>query len=360
MKTLLMNRAIRKMATMGLAVCVLAVMITMFTPWQRAEACSRILYETGNGTYIVGRTMDWADPSAAIALWVFPRDMKRDGGLGKKPIKWTSKYGSVIISLYDAGTNEGMNEKGFVVNALYLAETDFGDPDKTGKPTISLGAWAQYFLDNFATVQEAVNAAKKEPFTVIPFELFEGKKGTAHLSLSDPTGDSAVFEYLGGKLVVHHGRQHTVMTNSPPYDQQLALNAYWDLIGGSKFLPGTIGAADRFVRLSYNLKSSPKYKDPKLAVASVFSQVRAISVPLGMSDPEKPNLAMTLWRSVLDQGSNVYYFETALMPAVMWVDLNKIDFAKGSGVRKIPIDAKTAISGDVSSEFKPAEPKWVK
>ena len=151
------------------------------------------------------------------------------------------------------------------------------------------------------------------------------------------------------------------MTNSPPYDEQLALNAYWNLIGGSKFLPGTIGAADRFVRLSYNLKSSPKYKDPKLAVASVFSQVRAISVPLGMNDPEKPNLAMTMWRSVLDQGSKMYYFETALMPAVMWVDLNKIDFAKGSGVRKIPIDAKTAISGDVSSEFKSAEPfKWVK
>lgn len=356
------SRQTKKIVTTGLtALCVLAVTTMAFTPWQIANACSRILYGTAYGSYIVGRTMDWADTSAAIAIWVFPREMKRDGGLGAKPIQWTSKYGSVIVSLYDAGTNEGMNEKGLVVNALYLAETDFGDPAKTGKPTISLGAWAQYFLDNFATVQEAVDAARKEPFTVIPFELYEGKKGTAHLSLSDPAGDSAIFEYINGKLIVHHGRQYAVMTNSPPYDEQLALNAYWDLIGGSKFLPGTIGAADRFVRLSYNLKSSPKYKDPKLAVASVFSQVRAISVPLGMNDPEKPNLAMTLWRSVLDQGSKMYYFETALMPAVMWIDLNKIDFAKGSGVRKIPIDAGTAISGDVSSAFEPAEPfKWVK
>jgi penicillin V acylase-like amidase (Ntn superfamily) len=29
-----------------------------------------------------------------------------------------------------------------------------------------------------------------------------------------------------GKLVIHHGKQYTVMTNSPTFDQQLALNAY--------------------------------------------------------------------------------------------------------------------------------------
>jgi len=351
----------KKTASIYLTAFTALAVVIMTTVWQRAEACSRILCETGTKTYIVGRTMDWADASAAVAFWVFPRDMERDGGMGNNPIRWTSKYGSVIISLYNVGTNEGMNEKGLVVNALYLAETDFGDPAKTGKPTLSLGAWAQYFLDNFATVQEAVDAAKKEPFTVIPFTFPNGRAGTAHLAISDPTGNSAIFEYLDGKLVIHHGPQYKVMTNSPPYDQQLALNAYWDLIGGSKFLPGTIGAADRFVRLSYNLKSSPKYTDPKLAVASVFSQIRAISVPLGMSDPEKPNLAMTLWRSVLDQGAKVYYFETALMPAVMWVDLNKLDFTKGPGVRKIPIDAKTALAGEVSAQFAPAEPfKWVK
>ena len=62
-----------------LAVCsALAVMILVFTPWQNAHACTRILYETGTGTYITGRGMDWNDPTAATALWVFPRGMKRD------------------------------------------------------------------------------------------------------------------------------------------------------------------------------------------------------------------------------------------------------------------------------------------
>jgi hypothetical protein len=29
-----------------------------------------------------------------------------------------------------------------------------------------------------------------------------------HLSISDPTGDSAIFEYLGGKLIIHHGEKY--------------------------------------------------------------------------------------------------------------------------------------------------------
>ena len=35
------------------------------------------------------------------------------------------------------------------------------------------------------------------------------------------------------------GRQYRVRTNSPIYDEQLALNRYWEQIGGTVMLPGT-------------------------------------------------------------------------------------------------------------------------
>ncbi len=70
--------------------------------------------------------MDWADPSAATALWVFPKGMKRDGTAGDNPIKWSAKYGSSIVSFYDAGTADGMNEKGQNANMLYLKEAKWG------------------------------------------------------------------------------------------------------------------------------------------------------------------------------------------------------------------------------------------
>jgi penicillin V acylase-like amidase (Ntn superfamily) len=65
-----------------------------------ADACTRVLYETGAGTYIVGRNMDWNDLNMETDFWVFPRGMARNSGVGPDSITWTSKYGSVIISVY--------------------------------------------------------------------------------------------------------------------------------------------------------------------------------------------------------------------------------------------------------------------
>lgn len=153
----------------------LAVTTMVFAPWQYAQACSRILYETGNGTHITRRSMDRNDPTVKTALWVFPRGMERDGGIGTNSVKWTSQYGSVIASFYDAGVADGMNEKGLVGNLLYLADSDYGDPAKTSKPTISIGAWLQYFLDNYATVKVAVEAMADPPFTVVAPVLPNGR-----------------------------------------------------------------------------------------------------------------------------------------------------------------------------------------
>lgn len=322
--------------------------------------CSRIKYETGTGTYIVGRGMDWNDPTAKTRLWIFPKGMHRDGGAGSKSIEWISRYGSVCASFYDAGTADGINEVGLVGNMLYLAESSYGDPDKTGKPVISVGAWLQFFLDHYASVKEAVEAMRNPPFTVVAPGLPNGRAAMVHISLSDTTGDSAIFEYIDAELVIHHGPQYCVMTNSPTYDQQLALNAYWELVGGNNMLPGTISAADRFVRLSYNLKTSPKYEDRQMAVASVFSQMRAIGVPLGMEDPVHPNISATLWRAVSDHDARRYYFESTIKPAVFWVDLAKVDLEPGAPVKSIDVNGPEILFGEISSQFEQAEPfKWL-
>ncbi|MGD8480363.1 MAG: linear amide C-N hydrolase [Methyloceanibacter sp.] len=334
---------------------------TAFDAAAVADACSRLLYETGDGSYIIARSMDWNDPMAATSLWVFPQGMQRDGGIGDNPLTWTSKHGSVITSFYDAASVDGINDKGLMGNVLYLAESDYGDAVKIGKPTISIGAWLQYFLDNYATVKEAVAAMQDSPFTVVAPVLPNGRPASGHLSLADSSGDSAIFEYLDGKLVIHHGPEYRVMTNSPTFDQQLALDSYWQLIGGDKFLPGTISAADRFARLSYNLQASPKFKDPQLALASAFSQIRAMSVPIGMSDPDHPNISSTLWRTVADDEAKRYFFESAVFPAVFWVDLENVDLGPGASPMRLEVDPEKPMAGEVSANFQKTEPfAWLK
>lgn len=60
-----------------------------------------------------------------------------------------------------------MNEKGLAAELLWLVESQYPAFDKNSKPGLSIAAWAQYVLDNFATVSEAVAALEKELFTIV-------------------------------------------------------------------------------------------------------------------------------------------------------------------------------------------------
>lgn len=114
-----------------------------------------------------------------------------------------------------------------------------------------------------------------------------GAKSTLHLAISDASGNSAIFEYIKGKLIIHEGKEYQVMTNSPSYEQQITLNNYWQQIGGLVMLPGTNRAADRFVRASFYINVIPQTDNQREAVAGVFSVIRNVSVPLGISTPAR-------------------------------------------------------------------------
>lgn len=322
---------------------------------QPASACSRAVYLGQEGQTVTGRSMDWLE-DMQTNLWIFPRGMEREGGMGDKGFKWISKYGSVVASVYEAGTADGMNEQGLVANLLFLVESEYPRDKDDTRPQVSIAAWTQYILDSFATVEEAVAEMHKEAFRPVVVVAPNGVEGKIHLSISDATGDSAIFEYIGGNLVIHHGRQYQVMTNSPVYDQQLALNEYWKQIGGTVMLPGTNRAADRFARASFYINATQQSADPREAVAAVFSVMRNVSVPRGINTPGQPNISSTIWRTVADQKNLVYFFEDTLSPSLVWVRLSQIDFLAGSKVRKLDLHRLPNLSGDQTANFKEAEP----
>jgi len=327
-----------------------------------ADACTRALYVAKDGTAIVGRSMDWGEDMGSN-MWVLPRGMKRDGRGGKNTISWESKYGSLIVSAYDIGTADGMNEKGLVVNELALVESNYGKP-AAGDKVISLSTWPQYVLDNFATVAEAVADLRKEKFRVQTVILGTGRAANMHLVVSDATGDSAVFEYVDGKLVIHHGKQYKVMTNSPTYDKQLAIMEYWKDAGGtSKSLPGTSRAADRFVRTSFLLDVLPGEVSPTYisgtpqqsfkfqAPMAVLSLMRSVGTPLGFANEEQPWVSSTIWRTVSDSTNRVVIFDSALTPATFWVKLDELDLKPGAPVKKLELKGGKTYSGNAVGQF---------
>lgn len=317
---------------------------------QNSLACTRIVYKGLNGLVLTARSMDWRE-DLLTNLWIFPRGMERTGEVGPNSLKWKSKYGSVIASGYDISTTDGMNEKGLVANVLWLVESEYPVWDQK-KPGLTIAAWCQYALDNFATVSEAVNELKQEKFTLITDKVpGMDRLATLHLSLSDATGDSAIFEYVNGKLVIHHDPKYTVMTNSPLFDQQLALNEYWKAIGGTTMLPGTNRAADRFARASFYIDAIPKTDDQRIAVASTFSVIRNCSVPYGITTPNEPNISSTRWRTVADHKNLVYYFESTLTPDTFWINFKDIDFSPKVQVKKLNISKGETYSGNVVASF---------
>lgn len=317
-----------------------------------ALACSRVTYSGPDDTVLTGRTMDWMVP-LHTNIWAFPEGLKRSGGDGENSLTWTSKYGSVISGAYDHATTDGMNEKGLVANLLYLSTTQYATPNAK-MPGLSVAGWPQYVLDTYATVDEAVKDLEGATFQVLPPTMPGGFAPSMHLAISDASGDSAIFEYVEGKLIVHHSKRYNVMTNEPSFDQQLALDAYWKDIGGAAMLPGTDRPADRFVRASYYLGQAPQTADTVTSVASMFSIMRNVSVPMGVTRPGSPNIAPTLWRTVSDQKNHVYYFESTSTPNIFWVDMAKLNFTAGQPAQKLDVDAGESYAGDTSAKFKPA------
>jgi penicillin V acylase-like amidase (Ntn superfamily) len=319
------------------------------------NACTRAVYL--GLEVITVRSMDWQyDPGSN--LWAFPRGIQRDGAAGLKSVRWTSKYGSVVASAFEAVTADGMNEQGLVANLLNHADSAYPKTvDGDQCLVMSVSVWAQFMLDNYATVAEAVAAFRQESLCVVSGLLPDGTPaGNVHLSISDATGDSAILEYVGGKLVVYHGREYQVMTNPPNYDQQLALNAYWQEIGGDTMLPGTNRASDRFARASFYINAVPKSLGNAEAVASAFSVIRNVSVPLGFSTPKQPSASSTFWRTAADHKNRRYYFESTRSPNVFWVDMANIDFAKGKPTQKLTLTSGVFFAGNTAGQFQPAAP----
>jgi choloylglycine hydrolase len=300
--------------------------------------------------------MDWPESTQPV-LTVLPRGMKRDGGIADGQVivkdnlaRWTSKYGSMVTTVYGIGTADGFNERGLGVHMLYLSATDFG-PRNPVKPGVHAGLWSQFLLDKAATVTEAL--ALLDTIQVVMVEA-NGHKATVHLAIEDANGDSAIIEFVNGNRVVYHGPEYRIMTNDPTYDQQLALLKKQDFSKPSSDmpLPGNVKATDRFQRAAYFAAMLPKPKTEREAVASVLAIARNVSVPFGA--PYKDfGIYNTEYRTAMNLTDKRYFFELTTSPNVIWADLRKFELAPGWPVMVLDPD-NINLSGDVTEKFQQA------
>lgn len=344
----------------ALALCVFSL-LSLFS--RSTDACTRVSYTSGEEDgfrVIIGRTLDWNLPPLS-SLYAFPAGVTRNGSAGENSLEWTSKYGSVIATMNDILTFDGMNTEGLHGGLLYLTGTDFGDRN-TSLPGLSISFWVQYFLDNYRSVADIraniFGPSGEERFQVRTREIIPGMASVVHLVLGDASGDNLIMEYLEGKLHLHQSPDYRVVTNEPTYDQQLAIQAYWQ--NKTDFtLPGTAGPVDRFARMSDNLRRAPVATTMVEAVRVVQCLLRSISVTLRSQTAMVAN-APTLWRSMADTKDKRYFYESVTDGVSVWVNVSALDLGTRGSTKRLSLAPDNSglhgRYGDATEDFIDAEP----
>lgn len=164
-----------------------------------AYPCSSFVLKNGK-TILLGKNFDWTFDKGHVIKNL--RHIKKFAYFTHtgQPATWVSKYGSITFNQNGKEMPYGgMNEKGLVVEMLWLDETKFNITEN--KEYVNELEWIQYQLDNFETIEEvtaAINQLKVYPI-----------KGKIHYILADKNGKSIIVEYLDGQPIVFEREANT-------------------------------------------------------------------------------------------------------------------------------------------------------
>ena len=306
---------------------VLSVLITFSMPLS-SHACTRIFYNINIAKFVT-RSMDYFESDIPLLL-VMPRGIERESHTDNKPLKWKSKYGSVVVTAYHTdAVSDGMNENGLAVHSLYLHQADY--PARDAKlSTLSSALWAQYLLDNFKTVKEVVDASHQ--FQIVPIKI-HGNLSAQKLVLEDASGDSAIIEFVNHQINILHGKKWQVATDAiDDATEDNRLNQYISF-GGKLSLPGDVTASDRFVRAATYLKTLPTPNNLIEASGYGLSAIKTVMIPFGAINYSSQQAAWpTRWIMGADLTNKTYYFDSTTEPNIVWIDFKKLNFNEGADI----------------------------
>ena len=243
-----------------------------------------------------------------------------------KTLSWVSDYGSITFNQYGKEfPTGGMNEKGLVVELMWLDGAKYPKPDD--RPAVNVLQWIQYQLDRSATVDDVIGSDKTIRIT--------GKDTPLHYLVADAAGHVATIEFLDGKMVVHRGKElpFAVLTNST-YDASIAQTKGSD--NNRTFADNSI---DRFAK-ACNMVQQYQVDDISTPLVDyAFSILNKVS----QND-------WTKWSIVYDVTNKKINFKSHDYGETKTVSFPSFDF----GCTSLPkmFNINQAVKGDISNSFK--------
>jgi choloylglycine hydrolase len=264
----------------------LAILFSAVTGDACTTFCTRGLF---------GRNYDFEHGNGIVV--VNKRGMQKTSSNGAHA-EWTSKFGSLTFNQFGRDNpTGGMNEKGLVVELMWLDGTRY--PSADARRELGTLEWIQYQLDTSASVAGVIASDKSI--------RIEERGVPLHYLVADASGDVASIEFLDGKMIVHRGSTLPVPAlANDTYETSLAL------------MKG--GAHDRFARAANALRTASTIDD-------------AFGVLERVQQPE------TQWSIVYDIRNRAVAWRTAANHERRTIRFASLDFACASPVRIAGIDA---------------------
>ncbi len=278
--------------------------ITFVLTIQIAFPCSSIVLKQGNQLFL-GKNFDWTYREGIV--------IKNLRGTSKtayfthtgEQAKWTSIHGSITFNQNGKEMPYGgMNEKGLVVEMLWLELTKYNINEE--KKYVNELEWIQYQLDNFETVQQVLDHLTD--LKIYPI------KGKIHYILTDRTGLSVIVEYLNGKPIAYKKEANTcqAITNNTVFHSE----PYKTKIDGVR--KNNTVAAFRYYQLEQEILNIPK--EEILNEAYLFDILKKVTIPKGDFK--------TMWSIVYNINQKSISFFSDTHKEIKHIDLSALDFGQ--------------------------------
>jgi len=320
-----------------------SALILIFLIPYKVSACSTFKLQKGD-SLIYGHNLNQGDIGVPGLIFINKRGIFKIGRTWSELITkeylnpsfhcWISRYGSVTFNAFGRDFPDGgMNEVG-----LYIWEmnADFDDyPKNDSLPKLDQMNWMQYILDNYSTVEEAIQCASEIEINGWGWHFFVG----------DAQGNTAAIDFIDGKVVVNTGENMPIpgLFNTP-YDRELELLKYYQGFGGQYEPNLNDSEVPRFVKTAVMIR---EYKPIQKIVDYGFEMLKKLQV---YDVPE--------WSIIFDARKRNVYFKTRINPELKSFSMDEVDFSNNSTVLILNMDIKNR--GDVLNKFHPYSSKKIK
>ncbi len=322
--------------------------------------CTNFRVKAKDASVVIGRTMEFGiDLQSKISIFPKRYTYTAVGPDNKPGLSWEGKYGFVGMDAFGLPVvSDGINEMGLYVGDLYLPgfaryqDVPAGEEQKAMSPLDVAG----YLLSSCQNVAEAKEAIQKVYVWPLVAEQIKGVP-PLHFAVHDSAGNSAVLEYIEGKLKIHDN-PIGVLTNSPYFDwHMINLGNYSNLsannvpplkldgdtvspIGqgsGMLGLPGDATPPSRFIRAVALTQSAVKAENAEEATRTAFHIVNNFDIPKGFARQVANGQTFydyTSWLTIADLSQKMYYYRSYDNPKFYRVALKNVAFS-GKEIKRL-------------------------